>query len=223
MTAASTSWCSAEDIIQAICDFLLNDEYSAIKVILDCCILLLALRFKGGFQVSDFHFKGVNLNLPLGYPGSCPILLCIRRYVGRFTVQVVEVKRPHKRRTTRGGCLLPDNVRRVARFAGVSIRSVLSTGIGSGRYGQGVDPERTGLRVDNSGWTGIFGQATSLLGRVMDTDWLNGRSGLIGAAATNTVSPPREELSVRKQGHVGLVGIFGPFGWSKGVIERFIW
>jgi len=75
MTAASTPWCSAEDIIQAICDFVLNDEYPAIKVILDRSIFLLALRFEAGFQVPDFHFKGFNLNLPLGYPGSCPNLL----------------------------------------------------------------------------------------------------------------------------------------------------
>ena len=108
MITTSTSWCSAEEVIQAICDFLLNDEYSAIKVILDCCILLLVLCFEGGFQVSDFYFKGVDLNLPLGYPGSCPILLCVRRYVGRLTGPVVEVKRPHRRRTS--GCPLSDDV-----------------------------------------------------------------------------------------------------------------
>src|SRR5258706_16045933 len=123
MTAASTSWRSAEGVIQAICDFVLNDEYSAIEVILDCSILLLALRFEGGFQVSDFYFKGVNLNLPLGYPGSCSILFCICRYMGRPTGQVVEVKRPHKERITSGGGLLSDYVWRVARIptAGTSI------------------------------------------------------------------------------------------------------
>src|SRR5258706_5924434 len=104
MTAASTSWRSAEGVIQAICDFVLNDEYSAIEVILDGSILLLALRFEGGFQVADFHFKGVNLNLPLGYPGSCPIFLCIRRYVRRLTGQ----ERPHKRRTSRRGLIFDD-------------------------------------------------------------------------------------------------------------------
>ena len=78
----AASWRSAEDVIEAICDFLLNGEDSVIEVIDDRSIFLPALRFEGGLQGPDFRFEGINLDLSLGYPGSCPNLFCIRRYVG---------------------------------------------------------------------------------------------------------------------------------------------
>ena len=81
MTAASTTtWRSAEDIIQAICEFILNGEDLTIEMTLDRSILLLALCFKGGIQGSDSPFKGEYLKLPCGYPGQCPTYFCIRRY-----------------------------------------------------------------------------------------------------------------------------------------------
>ena len=80
VTAASRR--SAEDVIEAISDFLLNGEDSVIEVIDDRSIFLPALRFEGGLQGSDFRFESINLDLSLGYSGLRPNLFCIRRYVG---------------------------------------------------------------------------------------------------------------------------------------------
>ena len=112
LRAGSALWRSAEDAIQAIYEILLNIEDLTVEVVLDRSKFLPAVGFEGGFQVSDFPFEGVDLELSLGYPGSCPILFCIRRYVGRLTGRV-EDKRPHKRRTTIEGCLLSDEHRGV--------------------------------------------------------------------------------------------------------------
>ena len=161
LTAGSTSWRSAEGVIQAIHEFLLNGEDSTVEVIFDPIIFLLAVCFEGGFQVSDFHFKGMDLHLSLGYPGLCPNLFHSRRYMER-----VEDKRPHQRRTTYEECLLSDE-RPVAGLTSADIKS--------GRYTQGVDPASTVLRVDSSSWTGMFAVTNSvqssdvgLLGLVLD-------------------------------------------------------
>ena len=105
ITAASTRR-SAEDVIQAICEFLLNGEDLTIEVTLDRSIFLMALRFEGGIQGSDSPFKGEYLNLPLGYPGSCPIHCCVRRYVGHLT----EEKTSRRRRTMSGECQMSGEV-----------------------------------------------------------------------------------------------------------------
>lgn len=71
LTAGFTFWRSAEDVIQAIYEILLNGEDSTVEMIPDRGIFLLTVRFEGGFQVSDFVFEGIDLHLSLGYPGSC--------------------------------------------------------------------------------------------------------------------------------------------------------
>ena len=79
--AGSSSWSSAEDAIEAFYEFLLNSEYSTVKVILDRSIFLLAVRFEGVLQVLDLPFEGIDLDFSLGHPGLYTNLFCIRRHV----------------------------------------------------------------------------------------------------------------------------------------------
>jgi len=93
--------------VQAIYEFLLKGEDLAIELLhdrLERSKFLLALHFKGGSQVSDFHFESFNLKFSLGHNSSCLIFSCICRYVRRPKGRVADKSKGGRILLPEGDC-----------------------------------------------------------------------------------------------------------------------